>query len=167
MDDAVAFLLRNTSTGELTGQGCVGAPGDVGGCGGATQGGLVNARSVVVDPDGSSVYVVGGDNSGDGAVVRLQRGPNGTLSPLPANSCVMPTGGAAGCTIIQDGLEDVYDIAISANGDSLHAVSRNGGAIFSFSAPGLGSLGCVLDQGDTVPSGCDQAEGLAAAGALR
>ena len=79
------------------------------------------------------------------------------------NSCVMPTGGAAGCTLIQDGLEDVYDIAISADGDSLHAVSRNGGAIFSFAAPGLGPLGCVLDDGDTVPAGCSQAQGLAAA----
>ena len=102
---------------------------------------------MVVDPDGSSVYVVGGDNSGDGAVVRLS-GPAGTLSPPATNACVMPTGGAAGCSVIQDGLEDVYDIAISPDGESLHAVSRNGGAVFSFSAPGLAPLGCVLDDGE-------------------
>ena len=61
----------------------MGAPGDIAGCGGDTQGGLVNARSVVVDPDGSSVYVVGGDNSGDGAVVRLQRGAAASSLPRP------------------------------------------------------------------------------------
>lgn len=159
-DHAVAHLERDPMTGQLSGGGCIGDTGDFAGCGVATQGGLLRARNLVVAPDGAGVYVASGDVN-NGAIVRLTRNPTtGNVSP---GACVMITGATAGCGTTQDSLDDVYDIAISADGTSVHAVSRNSGAVFSFSTPSFGSLGCFYDTDNAAIAGCTAAQGLAGA----
>jgi DNA-binding beta-propeller fold protein YncE len=159
-DHAVAHLERDPGTGALTPAGCIGDTGDFAGCGGATQGGLLRSRNLVVATDGTGVYVASGDTN-EGAVVRLTRNPTtGVLSP---GSCVMITGGSAGCAATQDNMDDVYDIAQSADGVSLHVVSRDSGAVFSFGTPNFGSLGCFYDSDVTAVPGCTATQGLAGA----
>lgn len=155
LDQAVAVLHRNPSTGALTPGGCVPNTGDVAGCGVAAQGGLSGAQNVVVDPDGMAVYVAGNE-----AVVRLTRNPaDGSLSP---SGCVMNPGASSGCATTQAGLSNPHDIAISADGESLYVASVGsvgGGAVVGLAAPSLGPLGCVSDTDDPV-GGCPTTQGV-------
>jgi DNA-binding beta-propeller fold protein YncE len=152
-DDAVVHLERDPDTGDLNPVGCVGDTGDFAGCGGATQAGLNAAKFLVVSPDGSSVYVAAGAN-----LVRLVRNPmTGAISP---GSCA---GADVGCTAAPPGLGDLYDIALSADGTSLHVVGRNPGTVVSLGAPGLGTLGCFVDTDNPPIAGCTPTQGLAGA----
>ncbi|GAB3255487.1 lactonase family protein [Nocardioides dilutus] len=154
-DSAITHFERDPVTGNLTGAGCIADTGDFAGCGGATQNGLEHPFSLVVAPDGSAVYVAGGR-----ALVRLVR--NTTTGALSPGSCLMGTGDSIGCGTQHDGIGDLYDLAVSADGTSLHTVSRNGGAVFSFS-PGFGSAGCFYDSDNAPIGGCAATQGLAAA----
>ena len=68
-DDAIVRFDRNTTTGALTGAGCIADTGDIAGCG-TTQQGLDGAQDVAVSPDGKSVYV---SSFSDDAIVRFDR----------------------------------------------------------------------------------------------
>ena len=70
-DGAIVRFDRNTTTGALTGAGCVADPPDTAGCG-AFQEGLGGARGVAVSPDGRSVYVA---SDTDDAIARFDREP--------------------------------------------------------------------------------------------
>lgn len=156
VDNAITHFERDPVTGNLTGAGCIADTGDFAGCGGATQAGLEHPFSLVVAPDGSAVYV-----TGTRALVRLVRNTStGALSP---GSCVMATGDSLGCGAQHDGLGDLYDVALSADGTSLHTVSRTAGALFGFSTPGFGSVGCFYDTDNAPIGGCAPTQGLAAA----
>src|SRR6266511_1697258 len=89
-DFAIVRFDRNTTTGALSGQGCIADVGDLAGCG-ATQQGLDSAKGVAVSADAKSAYVA---SSGDSAIVRFNRedppetqidsGPSGiTNDPTP------------------------------------------------------------------------------------
>src|SRR6266540_2937176 len=69
LGDAIVRFERDTTTGALTGQGCIADVGDAAGCG-TTQQGLASANGVAVSPDGRSAYVAGFD---DDAIVRFDR----------------------------------------------------------------------------------------------
>ncbi|MFN8112285.1 MAG: beta-propeller fold lactonase family protein [Solirubrobacterales bacterium] len=158
-DDSVVHLERDTATGDLTPAECIANTGDTAGCGGLTQKGLDSGRAITIDPDGSAVYVAGGTGGGTGSVVRIARNTStGVLSP---GACISNTPDAFACGAETPGLSNANDIAISADGESLHVASR-GGAVASFGAPGLSPLGCFADT-DSPIVGCSPAQGLAGA----
>lgn len=147
---AVAHFERNSAS-ELTAVGCVGEPTNFDGCGGTSQAGLANPFNLVAAQD--AVYVATGR-----ALIRLNRSPStGAITP---GTCVMATGDSLGCGTQVEGLGDLYDLAISADGSSLYAVSRNGDALFGFSTPAFGSLGCFYDTERAPIPGCTAAQGL-------
>ena len=158
-DDSVVHLERDTATGDLTPAECVANTGDVAGCGGLTQKGLDSGRAIAIDPDGSAVYVVGGTGGGTGSVARLAR--NTSTETLSPGTCISNAPDAFTCGAETAGLGNANDIAISADGESLHVASRTGGVV-SLTAPGLSPLGCFADT-DSAIAGCTSAQGLAGA----
>lgn len=156
-DDAVVHLERNTTNGDLTPGGCIAYTGDIAGCGGTTQPGLLEPRSLVVSSDGLSVLVAGG-NSANGSVVQLGRSTSG--GNLTPGACVSETNDTTGCGTTHAGLDEAYDIAISSDGASVHVVTRNSNSLVSLSSGSLSSLGCWSDS-DAPVAGCATTQGLA------
>lgn len=122
-DDAVAVFSRNTTTGELTY-----VEVQVDGSGGID--GLNGARSVVVSPDGSHVYVA---SSIDDAVAIFSR--NTTTGELTFVTHLEDGVGGV------DGLNGAYGVSISPDGDHVYAVSSSDDAVVVFSRnSGTGEL---------------------------
>ncbi|MFN8150255.1 MAG: beta-propeller fold lactonase family protein [Solirubrobacterales bacterium] len=155
-DNAIVRFDRDTSTGALTGNGCIEDFGGSIGCG-ATQQGLSGARSVVVSPDGKSVYVAG---TNDSAVVRFDR--NTTTGALTPAGCISDAGDPAACGATQQGLQGAFSVAISPDGKSVYAGSTTESAVVQFdrntTSGALTGVGCIGDAG---PTGCGSTqEGL-------
>jgi sugar lactone lactonase YvrE len=77
IDDAIARFDRDTTTGAISGRGCIADVGDGAGCG-ATEQGLDGAFGVDTSPDGRSVYVAG---NSDDAIARFDRELPDTIAP--------------------------------------------------------------------------------------
>jgi DNA-binding beta-propeller fold protein YncE len=151
--NAVVRLTRNTTSGTITqpagSAGCV-SNGGSGGC--AIGHGLIQALSVGVSPDGTSVYVA---SYGSNAVARLTRNTTSGAITQPAGSAgCISNGGSGGCAV-GHALSGPHGVAVSADGKSVYVASylsdavarlnRNttGGAI----TQPAGSTGCISETG--------------------
>ncbi len=151
-DSAVARF--DQSAGTLTAKGCIADPSGDAGCS-ETQNGLAGAQAAVVSPEGNSVYVAGLNSS---AIAVFDRATFGlTRGELTGLLCVSDEG-KAGCASHQQGLDTVFDLAVSPDGESLYAVSFGDDALVRFGRDPSGSVltgrGCVDDS--AVPIGCAQ-----------
>ena len=153
-DNAITRFDRNTTTGALTGAGCIADTGDTAGCG-TTQQGLNGARSVAVSPDGKSVYVA---SLIDDAIVRFDR--NTTTGALTGAGCIADTGDTAGCGTTQQGLDGASGVAVSPDGKSVYVASFTDDAITRFdrntTTGALTGAGCIADTGDAAGCGSTQ-----------
>ena len=127
-DDAIVRFKRNTRNGKLTPKGCV-DDNDSGAddCAEDTNG-LDSATSVVLSPDGKSLYAA---SLVDSAIVRFKRNTrNGKLTP---KGCVDDNdSGADTCGQDTNGLDGAISVAVSPDGKSLYAASQFDDAIVRF-----------------------------------
>jgi DNA-binding beta-propeller fold protein YncE len=154
------------STGALTPKGCVGDhDNNSGGCAQTTRG-LEGADSVVVSPDGKSVYAAG---FFENAVVIFKRStatgaliPKGCVADLHHN--------IDDCEQTAKGLRGANQVVVSDDGKSVYAVGQADNAIVRFdrdtTSGGLTPKGCVGDV-DKNAAGCGQTtKGLWGVGAV-
>ncbi|MEM7049881.1 MAG: beta-propeller fold lactonase family protein [Acidobacteriota bacterium] len=157
-DDAVALFSRSASTGALTYLGAISdgqtaydaSCSDLG-----TVDGLAGASDVVVDGDGSHVYVAGATD--DAIAIFTRDSLTGELTFAAFVQDGDPAGGG-----FVDGLGGVAALALSPDGSHLYAVGRadNGLAVFAVEADGtLTFLEAWID-------GVDGVDGLAGAADL-
>jgi DNA-binding beta-propeller fold protein YncE len=148
-DDAIVTFDR-APDGTLSDPSCIEDVGGAAGCGpGNTAQGLDSVRAVTISPDGASVYALG---NFDDAVVRFDRGPNGSLSNP---SCVADPPDLAGCGATTEGLDAARGAAVSPDGSGLYVVSDVDDAIVTFDRAPSGALSnpsCVGDVGG--PADC-------------
>ena len=165
-EPAVAWFVRNSSTGALTPAGCVGSVAGIG-CGTAS-GGLQTAYSVAVSGDGRSVYVAGRD---DYALVEFGRDEvSGALTPL---GCLdEPPGFVCGGTAnTVAGLRSPYAVAVSPDSANVYVASTRttgDGALVSLSRelpPVCAdvSSGGAPDAAQTITLACSDPNGDAVA----
>jgi 6-phosphogluconolactonase (cycloisomerase 2 family) len=158
-DDAIVRMSRDPQTGRLTPQGCIDDQDSGADSCSQTAVGLDGARTVVVSPDGDSVYV---GSQIDDAVVRFDRVPaSGALS---FEGCIGDDeSGAHQCEDTADGLDGVFSLSVSADGLSLYAAALDDDAVARFDRdPDSGALtaaGCIDDNDD--PEGPDDCAGSA------
>jgi 6-phosphogluconolactonase (cycloisomerase 2 family) len=173
-DDAVARFDRDPATGALTYQDCITgedlsndtACSKVGSA--TTTGadsGLDGLRSVVVSADGKSLYAVSPE---DDAVARFDRDPaTGALTyqgcitgetesgPTGSNACAQI--GSATSLGANSGLDSVFALAVSADGNSVYTVSLFDDAVARFDRdPATGALtyqGCITGETESGPAG--------------
>ncbi len=120
--NAIDLFERNTSSGALTFESCIG---EDAGCTATTPtNAVLGVRSVAVSPDGKSLYAA---NSAFGAFDLFSR--NTTSGALTFNGCI---GEDAGCTAISpvNALDDAGSIAVSPDGASVYV------AVVGFPGPG-------------------------------
>jgi DNA-binding beta-propeller fold protein YncE len=154
-DDAIARFDEDGFS--LDYAGCISDPesGDPG-CG-ATAQGLGEPRGVEVSPDGDQVYVAA---TGSSALVEFNRDdrgltgtPDGALSPI---GCVNDTG--TECALSAEGLDAVFAVAASPDGESVYSISIGDGALAAFARPNptglLDPIGCLEAAG--VGAGCGE-----------
>ncbi len=173
----VARFSRNATTGALSYQGCITGDTNAGpsGSGACSQiasadalganSGLNLVTSVIVSPDGKSVYAAATGNS---AVARFNRDTDtGALTYKGCISGDTQTGGAGSgaCTTIpkatsggdNSGLENDYDLAISPDGKSLYTASAIDDSVATFdrntSTGALSYSGCITGETESGPSG--------------
>jgi DNA-binding beta-propeller fold protein YncE len=153
VDNAVARLTRDTTTGAITqpagSAGCV-SNGGSGGC--AVGHALSGPASVAVSPDGKSVYVA---SYGSNAVVRLTRNTTSGAITQPAGSagCVS-NGGSGGCAI-GHGLIQALLVGVSPDGTSVYVASYGSNAVARLTrdttsgaiTQPAGSAGCISKGG--------------------
>src|SRR6266511_2194548 len=125
-DNAIVRFDRDTTTGALTGQGCIADVGKAD-CGLITQQGLDGANGVAASPDGRSVYVA---SIQDRAVVRFDR--DTATGALTGQGCIADVGDAAGCGTTQQGLASANGVAVSPDGRSVYVASQTDDAIVRF-----------------------------------
>ncbi|HEV7734698.1 MAG TPA: hypothetical protein VGR62_21170 [Candidatus Binatia bacterium] len=170
-DHAIGRFDRDVTTGALTYQGCIAGESGAA-CAALTSAtvsgddsGLDGVRAVVVSADGTSLYAAA---TGDDAVARFDRDP--TTGALTYQGCITgesesgPTGSGA-CVAIasaapsgaDSGLDDVFGLALSADGTSLYVVSRLDDAVARFERdPTTGALtyqGCLTGENESGPTG--------------
>src|SRR5919204_330387 len=153
VDNAVARLNRNTTTGAITQPagtaGCV-SNGGSGGC--AVGHALSGPASVAVSPDGKNVYVAA---YGSNAVAPLPRNTPAGAIPQPAGSvgCVSD-GGSGGCAV-GHALSGPNGVAVSADGKSVYVASYVSDAVARLNrnttsgaiTQPAGSAGCISETG--------------------
>lgn len=119
--DAVAVFDR-AANGTLMQKpgtaGCVSADGSGGAC--ATGRALDAAVSVVVSPDGASVYVASFFSD---AVAIFDRAANGTLTQKPGTAGCVSQDGSGGACAIGRALDAADSVAVSADGASVYVAS--------------------------------------------
>jgi hypothetical protein len=145
---------RDPQTGRLTPQGCVDDDGDGPDNCSQTADGLDGARSVVVSPDGESVYVAA---QIDDAVARFDRNPD--TGALSDEGCVDDEdSGPDTCAGSSPGLDGAFSLSVSADGLSLYAAALEDDAVARFDRdPETGELtagGCIDDN--DAPDGPDE-----------
>jgi Bacterial Ig domain/Lactonase, 7-bladed beta-propeller len=152
---SVAVFSRNTTTGLLSFDSCIGLDSD-GDCQvpafASTDGDVLSSPpAIAVSGDGKFVYV---GTSSDEIDVLAVNGSNLTFA-----SCL---GGDTGCTSLPSGysgsaVNGVDSFAMSPNGDYLYSVGRDREVIASFSrnpSSGALSLDACIDSPDQVIAGC-------------
>ena len=164
LSDAVVVFDR-AGDGTLTQKpgtaGCISDTGSSGQCANAAA--LNGVRSVVVTPDGRSVYAAAVE--GD-AVVVFDRAADGTLTQKPGTAgCI--SGSTSGRCSVGTALKGAYSVAVSPDGDSVYAASLNSDAVVVFDRTSDGTLtqkpgvaGCISETG----SGGQCADGTALEG---
>jgi 6-phosphogluconolactonase (cycloisomerase 2 family) len=125
--DAIVRFKRDRETGALTPKGCIADPDtNTSGCGHTAQG-LDTPGPPTVSPDSRSVYVAG---LADNAIVRFKR--NRDTGALGPRGCVGDTdNNLAGCGRTAQGLDDVFALAVSADGKSVYSASVGDNAILN------------------------------------
>jgi 6-phosphogluconolactonase (cycloisomerase 2 family) len=169
---AVAIFSRDQTTGRLSQlagtNGCVSETGTGGAC--VDGAALDGARSAVVSPDGTSVYVA--SVFSDAAAVFARDSVTGVLTQLPRPAgCVSGTGTGSTCV---DGvaLDGARSVAVSPDGKSVYLASDTSGAVAVFSrdetsgaiAQLAGSSGCVSQTG--TDGACTDVRALGGAGGV-
>ncbi len=177
LGNAVARFGRDPDTGELAYQGCISSDSDVAGCthvpgavGGGAQTALDAPFSVAVSADGTSVYSASEHSD---AVARFARDPD--TGELAYEDCITSDSNVAGCVPIAGatafgvgtGLDSLFSIAVSADGNSVYAASQLGNAVARFDRdPDTGELtyqSCI--SSDTDVGGCTPIPGAVSGGA--
>jgi hypothetical protein len=177
-DDAVARFDRDPATGALTYQGCISGetesgPGPTGSnactlIGSASAAGANSGLdllfSIAVSADGLSVYTV---SFFDDAVARFDRDPatgaltyqgciSGETESGPAGSGACTLIGSATASGLNSGLDNLFALALSADGKSLYAVAEQDDAVARFDRSTGGALayqGCITGETQTGPTG--------------
>jgi len=156
-DNAIVRFKRDRETGALKPKGCVGNDGsNPDGCG-QTADGLVAPASIVVSPDGKSVYVAS-DESNDSAGAWFKR--NRRTGALKPKDCIAdPDTNPDGCATTAEGLNGgtgAGGVAISRDGKSVYFTGGNDDAIVRFkrntTTGALTPKGCISDTSSSV--GC-------------
>ncbi|MDX6698496.1 MAG: hypothetical protein QOE65_1893 [Solirubrobacteraceae bacterium] len=148
--DAIVGYGR-AADGTLVYGGCIKDTAAPVGCATSTEG-LNGAHFVAVSPDGTSVYVSGGD---DGAVALFDRDTGtGVLTPA---GCWRDTASAASCgTNVADGLRGSEGIAVSPDDKNLYVAGQTDSTVATFSrtpgATALSSPSCLENSGS--PANC-------------
>jgi DNA-binding beta-propeller fold protein YncE len=162
-DNGISAFSRNTTTGALTFQACIG----VGSCAATTPAGAVyDLESVAVSPDGKNVYAA---SAGNGVVDVFSRNTsNGTLTFA---SCI---GDYSTCTAAPgpEVLASTAAVAVSDDGSTVYAAGTEYGDVSvlarNASTGALSFAGCVGEAADctaTTPAGAlEEVYSLAASG---
>ncbi len=182
-DGAIGRFARDLVTGDLTYQDCISGESGAA-CLAITSAtvtgddsGLDGVRAVVVSADGTSLYAAA---TGDDAVARFDRDP--ATGALTYQGCITgesesgPTGTSACAAIASaapagadSGLDDVFGLALSADGTSLYVVSRLDDAVARFDRdPATGALtyqGCITGELGSGPAGSGACVAVASAAA--
>lgn len=135
---------------------------------------LAGPSSVVVSPDGASVYVANSSGAlNNDYILQFDRGPGGILSLKPAGSrCIANAGSAAAECTDGDVLVDPQDMAVAGN--NLYVASSGSGGVAALT---IGAGGGLVRPNDSAPwarclksvedlEGCPAATGLAGARAI-
>jgi DNA-binding beta-propeller fold protein YncE len=140
-DDAVT-LLNRAADGTLTPAGCVDDNDSGPETCGATSDGLDSVNSVVVSPDGASVYTAA-DN--EGAVARFNRAPGGGLTPAGCVEDNEALDGPDACAVSMDGLRQAKAVTVSADNRTVYAATFDNAVAIMNRAPGgaITPAGCV------------------------
>lgn len=188
-DDSIARFTRNTSTGELTWEGCGTGEAASGSAGSGActnlpvttangaDSGIDTSFDPVVSPDGTSLYL---SSHQDHSVIWFDRGPLGAISnfgcitgetgtgPTGTNACTTtaPTPTPTG---LGSGLNRTQAIAIDPDGDNVYSGSQEDDTVVHFSR-GTGSAltweDCVTGDTDTGCSTVSQASSTGIASGL-
>jgi len=187
-DDAVARFDRDTATGALTYRDCLTGKSEANdtactkipsASSSGIDSGLDSLSALVVSTDGKSLYTVSRD---DDAVARFDRDTaTGALTyqgcitgetesgPAGTGACVQIGSAASGGA--NSGLDDLFSLAVSADGKSLYAVSLLDDGVARFARdPGAGALvyqGCIsgeIESGPTGTGACAQIGAAASSG---
>jgi WD40 repeat protein len=120
---AVKRFDRNTGTGALTSQGCIGNTGS--GVCAQSQAGLSAPTRLAASPDNLSVYAAANGSAG---VAIFDRDPStGAIAP---GGCVRDDDtGSPGCDTASAGMGGIWGIATSADGASVYTSSRTDNAV--------------------------------------
>lgn len=150
--DAVAVLLRNTATGNLSqatdATGCISQTG-AGTCNDGR--GLVDMSRVAVSPDGTSVYASGngvGGQSNPGGVAWMKVGATGLTQETNQSACFQQVTDAECTGFPSAGMyQGGTGIQVSPDGEHVYAASFTSSSIITFDrTPGSGALtqtGCL------------------------
>jgi DNA-binding beta-propeller fold protein YncE len=159
-DGTVSHLFANVAQGQLSWDGCVSNGGSGGTCADIPGSGkpLSAGKSVVVSPDGSSVYVVSGGTvshlfanpdqgqlTWDGCI--SDDGSGGTCADLPGNGA--PLAGADGVAISPDG-RSLYVASSTASSLSVFDVGPQGRLTFKQCLSDNAIAGCTDPPGDSL-----------------
>jgi 6-phosphogluconolactonase (cycloisomerase 2 family) len=147
--DAIAVFSRDGTTGALTQLpgtgGCVSETGSSGACVDGTA--LDRSRSVVVSPNGASVYVAA--EISDAVAVFSRDATTGAITQLAGTAgCVSETGTGGACA---DGtaVDGARSVAVSPDGKSAYAASFFSSAVSVFSRDG--TTGALTQLGGSPP----------------
>ena len=169
--DALTRFGRDTSSGAITFQGCVGSDSNVAGCtlipassAGGESRGLNALDAVAISPDGKSLYT--GGNTG---VAHLARDPNtGVITYI---GCISSETTAVGCTLTpnavaplaQAGTSDIAGVVVSPDGENVYTASGVGSAVATFGRDPATSSGALTFEecvtGASNVAGCRQIAG--------
>ena len=127
-DNAIVRFRRDATTGALAAKDCIADPANnPDGCANTAKG-LDGIHSVVVSPDGKSVYAVG---DGDDAIARFDR--DTTTGGLTPKGCIAdPTDNPDNCVNTAKGLYGAISVAVSPEGTSVYATGPNDNALVLF-----------------------------------
>jgi DNA-binding beta-propeller fold protein YncE len=165
-DEAVAEFSRNTESGFVE---QLASPNDcisstaASECGTTAAIGLERAIGIAVSPDNKDVYVAAGGESGDGAIVALEReAATGALKQLPGKAgCISTFNKACAAGEAVNGPED---LVLSPDGKNIYANSYNSSAVIELDRnPETGvltQLGCLASSLTSETEHCIQAKSI-------